>query len=105
MQMGMEIPKDRIRVEGPVKTFASSSFAQRAWCDTCGTTLWFADTEGEGAAYLELAPGLFDNAGGARLARVVYADCHPDGYQLAGDYVSVTKAEYESGHRHVEDAS
>ena len=104
MQMGIEIPRDRITVEGPVKTFASSSFAQRAWCDTCGSALWFADTDGGAPEVLELAPGLFDNAGGAVLKRVVYADRHPDGYALAGDYISVTKAEYEAKNQHVEDA-
>lgn len=103
MQMGVEVPRDRVAYDGPIKTYASSSFARRAWCDTCGTAVWFADTEGDGAAYLELAPGLFDGFGGAKLARIVYADCAPDGVELTGDLDRVSKADYEAVNRHVGD--
>lgn len=101
--MGLEIPRDRVVYDGPIKTYASSSFAQRAWCDTCGTAVWFTDTEGDGSAYLELAPGLFDGFGGAKLTRVVYVDCAPADVELAGDLDRVTKADYEAANLHVED--
>ncbi len=103
MQMGMAIEKDRVMYNGPIKTYASSSFAERAWCATCGAAVWFADTKGDGAAFLELAPGLFDGFGGAKLARVVYADSAPEGVMLGGDLERVTKAEYEAQHLHAED--
>lgn len=96
VQMGID--GRGVTVTGPVKTYASSSFAERAWCDACGSALWLRDVP-DGVH--ELVPGLFDNAGGARLVREVYADCKPDGYALAGDHERVGAAAYEAGHRHV----
>ena len=101
--MGLEVPRERVTYAGPIKTYASSSFANRAWCENCGTSLWFADTEGNNAHLLELAPGLFDGFGGAKLVRVVYADQAPEGVALAGDLDRVSKADYEARNRHVED--
>jgi len=92
--MAMEVPADQVTVSGPVKTFRSSAFAERAWCDVCGSNLWIRD---DGQAY-ELMPGLFDNAGGARLTRIVYADRAPEGWQYAGDVQRVSREEYEKIH-------
>ncbi len=101
--IGLNIPRKRVTYSGPIKSYASSSFSERAWCDTCGTAVWFADTKGDGADSLELSPGLFDGFGGAKLTRVVYADCAPEGVALAGDLQRVSKADYEATHLHVED--
>ena len=94
--MGIEIDPAHVRVTGPVKTHQSSPLAERAWCDTCGSALWFRYTEGRDAGYFELAPGLFDNAGDAALMREVYVDRCPTGYALAGTHARVTRAEYEA---------
>ncbi len=96
MQMGIEVDQAHVTVKGPVKTYQSSSFTERAWCDACGSALWLRYTSGAEAGYFELAPGLFKNAGGARLTRIVYADCAPDGYALAGVVERVSKADYEA---------
>ncbi len=101
IQMGIEAPASGVTVSGPVKTYRSSSFAERAWCDTCGSALWLRNVEGEGSDVYEFVPGIFDNAGGARLARIVYADCAPDGFSLAGDVPRFSKADYEKEHAHV----
>ena len=101
--MGLEVPAERVRWKGPVRTYASSSFAERAFCETCGSALWFADVEGPNTGGLELSPGLFDGFGGARLTRVVYADCAPTNLTLAGDLDRVSKADYEARNLHVED--
>ena len=103
VQMGIEVPRARVSYKGPIRTYASSSFAERAWCETCGTAVWFADTKGENAELLELAPGLFDGFGGAKLARVVYADRAPSNFALAGELERVSKADYEARALHVED--
>lgn len=101
IQMGIEVPFDAVTVSGPIKTFQSSVFAERAWCDTCGSAIWFRDTEGRGAGFFEFAPGLFENAGGATLTREVYADRCPSGYSLAGDHERVSRADYEINNPHV----
>ncbi len=99
------MPRGAVTITGPVKTFQSSEFAERAWCDRCGSALWFRDTKGPGAAYYELAPGLFENAGGATLIREVYADCCPQGYALAGDHVRVSRADYEANNLHASEGA
>lgn len=97
IQMGIDARE--VTVEGPVKTWMSSTFAERAWCNVCGSALWLRDVD-PGDLY-ELVPGLFDNAAGARLVREVYADRAPDGYALAGDIQRVSAADYEASHPHV----
>lgn len=104
VQMGIEVPSERVQIDGPLKTHRSSAIGERAWCDTCGSAVWFRYPEGPEAGYFELAPGLFDNAGGARLVRIVYADRAPDGYALAGEDVErVSKADYEAQNPYVEE--
>ncbi len=90
-QMGIASPPEATSVIGPVKTYRSSSFAERAWCDTCGSALWIRDDGGD----YELMPGLFENAGHAKLTRVVYADRAPDGWAFAGQPERLTAEEYE----------
>ncbi|HBS50949.1 MAG TPA: GFA family protein [Rhodobacteraceae bacterium] len=102
MQMGIEVPQDKVVVSGPIKTYRSSSFAERAWCDSCGLALWFRDVEGPNTGWFELAPGLFDNAAGAKLVREVYADRCPEGYRLEGDAVArMSQKDYEAVYPHV----
>lgn len=93
-QMGVDAPADTTEVTGPVKVYRATSFSERAWCDTCGSALWLRDDGGD----YEFVPGLFDNAGGARLTRIVYADRAPDGWNFAGDPQRVTAEEYEKTH-------
>ena len=101
VQMGIEAHEDSVSVSGPVKTFQSTPFSERAWCDACGSALWLRNTSGEDTELYEFVPGLFENAGGARLTRIVYADCAPDGFALAGDVERVSKADYEREYAHV----
>ena len=107
IQMGIEVPEDRVTITGPVKTYRSSWFAERAWCADCGSALWFRNIDGPEVGFFEVMPGLFDNAGGARLKREVYSDRCPAGYALAGDIERVTKADYEAQYAYVpeEDAT
>ncbi len=99
------MPRDAVTITGPVKTFQSSEFAERGWCETCGSAIWLRDTEGGNAGYIGLAPGLFENAGGASLVREVYADNCPTGYALAGDHARVSRAEYEAENLHVNEGA
>ena len=95
--MGIMAPADTVKVSGPVKTYRSSSFAERAWCDTCGSSLWFRD---DGEDY-EFMPGIFENAGDGRLVRIVYADCAPDGWDYGGSLKRVSRTDYEKSNKFV----
>ncbi|SNR49378.1 GFA family protein [Puniceibacterium sediminis] len=85
-----------VQYEGPVRTYASSDWAERAWCDTCGTTLWYHLTLPE-HDYYSISAGLVEDAGGLTLGTEIYIDVKPDGYAFAGDHERKTKAEIEAG--------
>lgn len=81
---------ETVTVEGPAKSFRSSEWAERGFCETCGSTLWYG-TVHDGARYL--AAGLFENAGGQKVGLEFFADQTPDGYRLAGDHQRLSAAE------------
>jgi hypothetical protein len=91
-------PQD-VTVSGPVKTFRATSFAERAFCEVCGTHLWMRDDDG---ADYELVPGVFDTARDMALSREIYADKAYACVTLKGDHARVTKADYEARKPHVE---
>ena len=70
-------------VTGPARSFRSSDWAERGFCETCGSTLWYG-TVAEGRR--EFAAGLFDNAGGGTMRFEFFADRCPQGYALSGDH-------------------
>lgn len=90
-----------VTVEGPVVRYASSDFAERAFCGTCGSLLWWRNTS-HGDADYELTPGLFDAARDWPLRREIYTDRAMSVVRLAGDHSSATRAEFEAGNDHLE---
>lgn len=70
-------------ITGPAKAYPSSEWAERGFCEVCGSTLWYG-TLHDGAK--NLAAGLFDNAAAAPLKLEFFADQCPQGYKLAGDH-------------------
>jgi hypothetical protein len=91
--MFMSLPADNIVVDGPAKSYQSSEWAERGFCEVCGSTLWYATT-GDGVR--NLAAGLFDNAGDAPLKLEFFADAAPSGYALAGDHRKMSIKETEA---------
>ena len=92
--MAIEAKGDAIKVEGPVKTRATSDWAERAWCDDCGSALYYRVTaEGPYHDNHHVASGLFPNAGGLKLTGELFTDKRPSGYAFAGDLHGMTEAE------------
>ncbi len=89
-----------VMVDGPVTRFASSDFAERAFCSVCGSHLWMRNTSPVLGAY-ELMPGLFDAVLTQPLRSEVYADCAMTSVQLGGDHRRATQAEYEKKNQFV----
>lgn len=83
-----------VTVAGPVARYASSEFAERAFCSVCGSHLWMRNTNAADTSY-ELMPGLFDEERDAPLRSEVYADRAMASVQLKGDHRRATQAEYE----------
>lgn len=72
-----------VEVTGEVAIYQSSEWADRAFCPTCGSTLWYG-TRHDGARHL--SAGLFEDAGGAPLKLEFFSDLCPRGYALAGEH-------------------
>lgn len=90
--------EDGVTVDGPVTRFASSDFAERAFCSVCGSHLWMRDHTGES---YELMPGLFDAARDWPLRSEVYSDRAMASVRLGGDHRRATQAEYEAKNQYV----
>ena len=93
------VPEAAIRVEGRdhIRTIQSSDWAERAWCDGCGSGLWYRITmEGPLKGTYEIPLGLFDDPDGVPLVKEIYIDRKPDGYAFAGSHETMTEAEVEA---------
>ena len=87
------------RFEGAesIRTYPSSAWAERAFCGTCGSTLYFRMTaEGPMQGRYFMALGLFDEPDGFPLASELFIDRKPAGYAFAGEHPRLTKAEFEA---------
>jgi len=90
-----------VTVDGQVARYPSSSFAERAFCPTCGSHLWVRNTDRDDAPY-DLMPGLFDAAREIPLKSEIYTDRALPGLALAGAHRRATRAEYEAKNSHLE---
>jgi len=90
--MFMSVPTEpgSITITGPAKAYRSSDWAERGFCDTCGSALWYATVHDD---HKNLAAGLFNNAAGNTLKLEFFSDLKPEGYALAGDHKRLTTAE------------
>lgn len=93
MYMSLATDPGSVRFDGPAKSFRSSDWAERGFCATCGSTLWYG-TVADGQRHI--AAGLFDNAAAAPLKLEFFADQTPEGYALAGEHRRMTAAECEA---------
>lgn len=79
-----------VEVTGEAQTYKSSDWAQRGFCGTCGSTLWY-ETVHDGRR--NLAAGLFADAANAALSVEFFADMCPQGYRFAGEHRRLSTAE------------
>ena len=79
MFMSVELDQHSLEIEGDVATYRSSEWAERGFCSTCGSTIFYA-TVHDGRR--NLAAGLFADAAKAPLTQEFYADTCPDSYTL-----------------------
>ena len=95
--MAVKVMPGDLKIEGPVRTRQTSAWAERAWCDECGSALFYRVTaEGPYHGVAHVASGLFENAGGLLLTGELYTDKRPGGYSFAGNLHGMTQAEVEA---------
>lgn len=93
MFMSLATDPGSLKFDGPAKSFRSSEWAERGFCEICGSTLWYGTID-DGQRHV--AAGLFENAAGAPLKLEFYTDMVPEGYALAGAHRKMTAAECEA---------
>ena len=94
--MGLEVQPGTIiwNGEDQIQTYASSEWAERGFCRTCGSSLfWRMTADGTGNGMLSLNAGTLNDRSGLPLRTEIYIDRKPDGYAFAGDTKKMTEAE------------
>ncbi len=91
----IDVAPRNIHIDGvaSVKTYASSDWATRSFCGTCGTTLWYRLKDAPGHDDYYLAAGLLDDLSGEKLVREIYIDSKPAAWAFEGPLEQMTEAE------------
>ncbi len=76
--------------ESNVSTFRSSDWAERSFCNKCGSNLYYQMRDSD---ELQMAAGLLDDQSGLRLSRQFFIDKKPPFYTLADETDTMTSAE------------
>lgn len=80
--------------EDHIALYPSSAWAERAFCKTCGTNLFYRITaEGPHEGSIHISIGVLDDLEGMHLAREVFIDEKPACISLVGDTEKLTGAE------------
>jgi hypothetical protein len=75
---------------GELGRYASSTWAERGFCRTCGTTLFYFLKPTQ--TYM-MSVGAFDDDAKFRLVREIFIDHKPPGHAFAGDHPRWTEEE------------
>ncbi len=86
-------PDVTITGEDHIAVYNSSEWAERAFCKTCGTNLYYRLKE---PGQYMIASAIFDNEDNLNFTTQVYIDSKPDYYSLAEQTKNLTGAEVEA---------
>lgn len=94
--LAVSIQPEDIRFDGEehIRTFASSDWARRAWCERCGSTLYYRlSVDDYGPRTFEMALGLFDDPDALPVTQEIFIDRKPRVYDFVGDHPRLTEQE------------
>ncbi len=77
--------------EENIARFDSSAWAERGFCKTCGTNLFYRLKETD---HYIMCMGTFDDQAQFKLAGEIYIDEKPASYEFAGDHPRLTGEEF-----------
>ena len=82
-----------LRFEGKenIAIYASSEWAERAFCMRCGSSLYYR-LKPQDLYWVSI--GAFDDSSPFRLVGEIYVDAKPKGYDFAGHHPRLTEAEF-----------
>lgn len=94
--VGVSVPDAAMELHGAehVRAYRSSDWAERAFCGTCGSTLWYRLTAPDAPGARYVAAGLFDDLTGMKLEQEIYIDRKPDAFAFAGPTHQMTEAQF-----------
>ena len=92
----LSVPCKSAEFGGTVSRYPSSEGADRGFCPTCGTHLFFHVKR---ADIYAVPAGLFDDASGIPFRAQIYMDEKPDTYTFADETKNLTGAEFEAKFR------
>ncbi|MEO3417233.1 GFA family protein [Roseovarius sp. CAU 1744] len=94
--IGIRVPADALKIEGAenLSVFTSSDWAERAFCSTCGSSLYYRVTApGPHHGTYHIGMGTLDDASGVEVTEEIFTDLRPRGYAFAGELKGKTEAE------------
>lgn len=81
----------KVSGEDHLAVYKSSDWAERCFCKTCGTNLFWRSATFNHTAVMA---GAVENVEDLNLAKEIYVDAKPDYYAFAGDRPRLTEAEF-----------
>ncbi|MBT8455855.1 MAG: GFA family protein [Rhodobacteraceae bacterium] len=96
IEMGVHVQPGQITWTGEdnIATYTSSEWAERGWCKTCGSNLfWRLTMPGPMQGLMSLCVGALDDMEGLSFDTEVYIDAKPTSHAFAGDRKRMTEAE------------
>ncbi|MEL6232920.1 MAG: GFA family protein [Pseudomonadota bacterium] len=90
--LSISVPRDGLHFneDAPIGVYRSSDWAERGFCQKCGSTLFFRM---RGSDRVGLSPGLLDDMNGIALTSEMFFEDQPDGYCLSAVPRRITKSE------------
>lgn len=77
-----------------IRTWTSSSWAERGWCGTCGSNLFYRVTvDGPHQGQTHMAIGALENPDAFTFSHEIFIDRKPDCFAFSGERSSLTRAE------------
>ncbi|WP_317057033.1 GFA family protein [Roseovarius rhodophyticola] len=94
--LGLNVKAGEAKIKGEdnITAFTSSEWAERCFCNICGTNLFYRVTmDGPIKGDMHIGLGLLDKPDGIIMTEEIFVDEKPDGYAFAGDTKKMTGAE------------
>ena len=92
--IAVAVPSDQLIVQGAehVRVYTSSAWAERAFCGTCGSSLWYRVTA-QGPHFDEyfIGMGTLERPSGIPLTTELFIERKPDGYEFSGQTQQLTE--------------
>lgn len=96
IELGVHVMPGGIIWEGEdhIGTYTSSEWAERGFCKTCGSSLfWRLTAPGPMHGMLSVSAGALDSLDGMSFDTEVYIDAKPDSHAFAGERKRMTEAD------------